>query len=146
MLMHFIINYRESDIDLYNKKFKDIVENIRDFVLLHYLTGKKDSKFWREFKPNLPNNLKYNLKKWKHRLPIQEDFPGNYQLFNEHNFVILLKELNLIDKNSIKKEYDSLSEVFKNYTNSQIKHHTDYYNDNSNTLGHKSFLQSFRYK
>ena len=25
------------------------MENIRDFVLLHYLTGKKNSKFWKEF-------------------------------------------------------------------------------------------------
>jgi tryptophan halogenase len=146
MLMHLVINYKETDIELYNTRFKFIVENIRDFVLLHYLTNKKDSKFWSEFKPNLPESLKTNLEKWKYRLPIQEDFPGSYQLFNQHNFAIILKELNLIETKSIKKEYDSLSNVFKDYTESMINDHKKYYSDTSNTLGHKSFLQSFRYK
>tara|TARA_R100001369_G_scaffold2032_2_gene6431 strand:- start:138 stop:653 length:516 start_codon:yes stop_codon:yes gene_type:complete len=145
MLIHFIINYKETDIELYNTRFKCIIENIRDFVLLHYLTGKKDSKFWKEFKPNLPESLKKNLQKWKHRLPIEEDFPGGYQLFNQPNFAILLKELNLVDKKSIKKEYDSLSDDFKKYTKNRIKKYNEFYKD-TNTLGHKQFLQSFYYK
>ena len=146
MLMHFIINYKETDIELYNTRFNFIVENIRDFVLLHYLTGKKDSKFWSEFVPKLPDSLKTNLEKWKHRLPIQEDFPGSYQLFNPHNFVVILKELKLINTKSIKSEYNSLSKVYKDNTELLIKEYNNYYNDTSNTLGHKSFLQSFRYK
>lgn len=145
MLMHFIINYKQTDIDLYNTRFKFMVENIRDFVLLHYLTGKKDSKFWKEFKPNLPLSLKLNLKKWKHRLPIREDFPGGYHLFNENNFVIILKELNLLDKKSIRKEYNSLSKIFRDYTESKVRDHINFYKD-TNTLGHKQFLQSFYYK
>jgi hypothetical protein len=145
MLMHFIINYKETDIELYNTRFKFIVENIRDFVLLHYLTGKKDSKFWKEFKPNLPESLKKNLQKWKHRLPIKEDFPGSYQLFNEHNFVILLKELNLMNKKLIKKEYNSLSKDCKEHTENQINQYNQYYKDTSNILGHKEFLQTFSF-
>lgn len=145
MLMHLIINYKETDVELYNTRFKFIVENIRDFVLLHYLTNKKDSKFWKEFKPNLPLSLKINLEKWKYRLPIEEDFPGGYQLFNGNNFAILLKELNLVDKKSIKKEYNSLSKDFKDYTEQKIRDYNKFYSD-TNTLGHKQFLQSFHYK
>jgi len=145
MLMHFIINYKDTDIELYNTRFKFIVENIRDFVLLHYLTDKKDSKFWKEFKPNLPESLKKNLQKWKHRLPIREDFPGGYQLFNENNFAILLKELNLIDKKSIKKEYDSLSKDFKDYIEHKIKEYNEFYS-NTNTINHKEYIQSFYYE
>ncbi|HAT65469.1 MAG TPA: hypothetical protein DCS66_12855, partial [Flavobacteriaceae bacterium] len=51
LLMHLIINYSTPDINLYNKKFIEIVENIRDFVLLHYLCKKNDSPFWKNFKP-----------------------------------------------------------------------------------------------
>tara|TARA_A100001011_G_scaffold68776_1_gene70174 strand:+ start:1323 stop:2750 length:1428 start_codon:yes stop_codon:yes gene_type:complete len=142
MLMHLIINYKETDVELYNTRFKFIVENIRDFVLLHYLTNKKNSKFWKEFKPNLPSSLKINLKKWKNRLPIKEDFSSGYQLFNENNFAVILKELNLVDKKSIKKEYDSLSKVFKDYTEQKVKDYNKFYSD-TNTLGHKQFLQSF---
>ena len=145
MLIHLIINYKETDIELYNTRFKCIVENIRDFVLIHYLTNKKDSRFWREFKPNLSLSLKINLEKWKHRLPIKEDFPGGYHLFSENNFAILLKELNLVDKKSIKKEYNSLSKDFIDYTEQKIRDYNNFYSD-TNTLGHKQFLQLFYYK
>ena len=40
ILMHMIINYGEEDIKLYNNKFKILVENIKIFVLLHYLIKK----------------------------------------------------------------------------------------------------------
>ena len=141
LLMHFIINYQETDIELYNTRFKNIVENTRDFVLLHYLTGKKDSKFWKEFKPDLPESLSKNLKKWKHRLPIQEDFSSVYNLFGPHNFAILLKELNLVDKKSIKKEYDMLSDPIKFEVDRQVSSMIDHDNNNRDIKGHKGFLK-----
>ena len=83
LLTHLLPNYTKEDVDLYNKKFKKIVENIRDFIVMHYLVKKKDSKFWKELKLVLPETLKNNLNKWKHRLPIAEDFAGNYLLFSK---------------------------------------------------------------
>jgi tryptophan halogenase len=141
ILMHMIINYGEEDIKLYNNKFKILVENIRDFVLLHYLTGKKNSKFWKQFKPNLPISLKNNLKKWKHRLPIKEDFNSEYVLFKPENFSIILKELNLVDKKSIKKELNNLSKPFKDYLNDTIKKQIDW-DKNAIKSGHKQYLTS----
>jgi len=142
VLMHLIINYKETDIELYNKKFNLIVENIRDFVLLHYITNKNDSKFWSEYQRVLPKTLENNLQKWKHRLPIKEDFPGFYLLFNESNFIILLKELNLIDRESIKKEFNALSDTYKIYVNETL----DNFQKKINTekvISHKMFLHSF---
>ena len=144
LLMHLLINYRQTDIDLYNLKFKDIVENIRDFVLLHYKVNKKDSKFWKDLKLNLPKSLSDNLNKWKHRLPLQEDFLGGYRLFNAPNFTVLLKELNLIDKNLIKKEYEMLSEVYKTYIKNNIQNHINNTYYNKNLIGHKEYLNFIR--
>ena len=140
LLMHLLINYKATDIELYNIGFKSIVENIRDFVLLHYLTGKKDSRFWKEFKPKLPETLSKNLNKWRHRLPIKEDFPSGYCLFYESNFIILLKELNLIDKKLIKKEYDMLCEEAKNDVEVRVKKHIDDGNNHINFKKHKALL------
>ncbi len=140
ILMHILINYTEKDIQLYNKRFKAIVENIRDFVLLHYMTGKKDSKFWKQYKPNLPLSLKENLKTWHKRLPMKEDFDGEYNLFKPENFSVVLKELNLFDKKSIKKEFNSLSQLYRDYVYKEVDRQTTW-NNSVETISHKKYLQ-----
>jgi len=142
LLIHLLINYKQSDIDLYNEKFKYIVENTRDFVLLHYKVNKKTSKFWKNLKLNLPKTLSNNLKKWNHRLPIQEDFMGNYQLFNAANFTIVLKELNLINKKLIKKEYETLSDNYKKYINNYMKERIEGKFLSKNLISHKEYLKN----
>lgn len=142
LLMHLLINYKESDIQLYNETFKNIVENIRDFVVLHYMVDKNNSKFWKELKLNLPESLLNNLKKWKHRLPIAEDFKTRYVLFKESNFSIILKELNLIDKESLKKEYDMLNDLIKNDIQIRINNLINF-QKNSHLISHKKFLMLY---
>lgn len=141
--MHLIINYDQKDVDLYNKKFKEIVENIRDFVLLHYLIDKKDSKFWSDFKPFLPTTLQDNLHKWSNRLPIDEDFSNNYVLFNADNFSVILNELNLLDKNKLKSEYNLLNSSLKKHVEEVIDNFTKH-NKTINLLGHKCYLNSIK--
>ena len=143
-LIHFLINYKQTDIDLYNERFKEVVENIRDFVVLHYMVNKKDSKFWKELKLKLPSTLENKLKKWKHRIPIREDFAGGYKLFGSHSFTVLLKELNLIDKKLIKKEYEMLSEKYKNYTKKNMTDHINYTYHNKNVISHKESLKNIK--
>ena len=105
LLSHFLINYTDKDIELYNDKFNIIMENVRDFIVLHYLKS--------NFKFDIPESLKNNLKKWKYRLPVKEDFGSNYVIFREDNFTILLKELGIFDIESLKREYYSLNELYR---------------------------------
>ena len=107
LLMHLINNYSEKDIQLYNRRYSSIMENIRDFVALHYIVKRKDTPFWKS-KKQIPETLKHNLQKWKTRLPMKEDFDGQYLLFFEGNFNIILKELGLFDIKSIKKQHQDL--------------------------------------
>ena len=148
LLTHLLPNYTKEDVDLYNKKFKKIVENIRDFIVMHYLVKKKDSKFWKELKLVLPETLKNNLNKWKHRLPIAEDFAGNYLLFSNLNITCLLKELNLYNKNYIKNQYNSLSKEFKDYTERNMKAAIQYYTtiNAPHYISHKEYLQKIKNK
>lgn len=142
LLMHFLINYNESDIQLYNNTFKDIVENTRDFVLLHYMVDKNNSKFWKELKLNIPESLSNNLKKWRYRLPIAEDFKTDYALFKESNFTVLLKELNLFDKEFLRKEYEMLNDFIKNDIVNKVNN-SIYYHENSVLISHKKFLMLY---
>tara|TARA_R100000697_G_scaffold90892_1_gene102801 strand:+ start:229 stop:1641 length:1413 start_codon:yes stop_codon:yes gene_type:complete len=136
ILMHCLPNY-ESSIDFYNDKFKNIIENIRDFVVLHYLVKINKGKFWKR-KVNLPPSLEKNLKKWAHRLPITEDFHTKYSLFQEHNFAIILKELNLVDKDLITKEFDCLSNNLKEHIKLKV---LNLAKKRYQTMGHKEGLQ-----
>ena len=55
LAMHYMTHCNQEDIDFYNDKYQKIMENIRDFVVLHYLVDKKTSRFWKELK-NLQEN------------------------------------------------------------------------------------------
>jgi tryptophan halogenase len=147
--MHTLINYKQTDIDQYNTKVGHIVENIRDFVLLHYIVKRNDSKFWKELKVNLPDSLKHNLDKWSDRMPIKEDFKTDYVLFNAQNFAVLLKELELANIDSLKREYDMLVEHNKNIVKKEVELHiktfkTDPINRQCPIMGHKQYLRELR--
>jgi tryptophan halogenase len=146
LLMHKLQNYDENVIKDYNKSFENITENIRDFIVLHYLTKRNDTEFWKNILHlEIPESLKYNLEKWKTKLPISEDFVGNsnYSMFSAHNFIVVMANLNLFDNNAILQEYNSL--------NDQVKHMAEHtissiiIDENTKKLiEHKKILQIIR--
>ena len=112
LLMHKLQNYDENVIKDYNKSFEAITENIRDFIVLHYLTKRDDTEFWKNIlRLEIPESLKYNLEKWKTKLPIREDFKedSGYAMFSSSNFIVVMAGLDLFDNDAILKEYESLS-------------------------------------
>ena len=123
LLMHLLENYEQIEIDDYNKKINSIMENTRDFVFVHYMVKRKDTEFWKKVtKLNPPKSLKDNLKRWKKRLPINEDFNDTeYHLFFEQNWASVLWGLDLFDKNKIKQEYGSFEEEWKNHIKNEVQ-------------------------
>ena len=145
LAMHYMTHINQNDIDFYNYKYQKIVENIRDFVILHYLVNKKTSKFWKELKKRMkiPETLKTNLEKWKNRIPIQEDFAGNYLLFYPYNFTILLKELGVFNKEKIKEEFETcLSKEDQIHAAKTIAENYKYWKGDVTKLDQKTFLEN----
>lgn len=142
LLMHRLANYNEKSIKLYNKSFTDLVNNIRDFIVLHYISDRKDTKFWKDMSNNeIPDSLKETLDVWKHRLPIHEDFNNlsDYIMFQDSNFILVMSGQNLFDINSIKKEFLQKPEYIINNSNLIIKN--EFIADNNvKTIGHKNFI------
>ena len=146
LLMHRLENYNEKIIDSYNKSIQDIFENIRDFVVLHYVTKKQNTEFWKECASiKLPDSLQDRLDIWKYKLPIQEDFNNlsDYILYNEQNFTLVMHGLDLFDRNSIKKEYDSCSAAMKDEVE-QIILNRQYNETNTKYMSHKDFIKTIR--
>jgi tryptophan halogenase len=138
LLIHYLSNYTKEDIEQYNLKCNDIFDNVRDFVLIHYLVKKSSSKFWKELKIKIPESLKNKLEMWKNRLPLGEDFDKNYLLFNQQNFILVLHGIGFFNKSKIKQEYDlsndMLKELSNNIFNEKIK------KDEFEGLPHKEYL------
>jgi hypothetical protein len=146
LLMHRILNYNDKTIKNYNDTFTNIMNNIRDFIVLHYIVDKNNSKFWQDIKKiDLPDSLKSNLEKWTHSMPIAEDFKdaSHYNLFWGNNFTLILDGLNLFNLKSISKEYESLSPSIKNIADNTIKNN-DFNQSNLKLVGHKQFIYFMR--
>jgi tryptophan halogenase len=123
LLMQKLTNYDDISIKDYNKSVNSITENIRDFIVLHYITNKTNTEFWKDIKSlELPNSLKSKLERWRHRLPVSEDFNNmsDYLLFTPANFIVVMEGLDLFDRNSIRAEYNILNTAIKETANNII--------------------------
>jgi tryptophan halogenase len=111
MLSLRLVNYNQIIIDKYNSTFTDIVHNIRDFILLHFVCPRRDTEFWKKLADvKLPESLKNNLKVWQHKLPIEDDFPGSGRqlLFRASHFLLVLHGLKMFNIDSITTEFNSI--------------------------------------
>lgn len=117
-ITHFIENYFKKDMpfkcnllqEQYNSEMTQMWDNIRDFIVYHYITPRKDTKFWIEstkqerFSPRLKNMLEM----WKHRMPREVDYindKGNnfYNIGNTLYYQIAIG-MNLLNPKIAKKE------------------------------------------
>jgi hypothetical protein len=109
------------------------------------MVKKNNSQFWKDIKKlSIPESLEKNLEKWKHRLPIREDFTDtNYFLFYESNFTSVLYGLNMFDSNNIKKEYENYSLNIKNFVKTAISEDNNLY-EVKEKINHKEYLNYIR--
>jgi hypothetical protein len=68
LLKHYLSNVKnlnQESINSYNEVVKENNDNILSFLYLHYLTKRKDSLFWKNFRKNtvVPDKLKPILNK-----------------------------------------------------------------------------------
>ena len=122
------------------------MENIRDFIVLHYITKKNNSKFWSDIQNvELPESLKNNLEVWQNKMPIGEDFKNQsgYSMFWADNFILIMHGLKMFNVNSIKKEYDSLSENAKFLAEQTISNEL-LKDQQINLISHKEYIRITR--
>jgi hypothetical protein len=146
LLMHKLTNYDEKTISNYNDTFHNIMENIRDFIVLHYITDKDNTEFWKNNKTaEIPDSLKTRLDRWKHHLPIYEDFnkDSDYKLFGPANFILVMEGLNLFDRESIKIEYNQLNKYHRDAADTALLNLSNH-DKNLETITHKQLLWLIR--
>lgn len=85
--------------NVFNENSKDIVENIFDFVQLHYISRRNDTDFWKSVGDILLTpGLEEKLELYKLKMPSISDFSNRQVLFKEANWILVMHGLGLIDK------------------------------------------------
>jgi tryptophan 7-halogenase len=139
--MFLFTNYgfskEQKIIDKYNNSVMDIMNNIKEFVLIHYLNYKGI---------NLPTELKHKLEVWKKRPPIDEDFQGTqYFLFHASNFISVLYGMDFWRADEIKNFLNIFNKQTKDFVcKIQNNLHIQYLNNKDNYMSHKQWLSSIR--
>jgi hypothetical protein len=145
LLAESIINYNDKVIDRYNSSVIDILDNIRDFICLHYLTDREDSDFWKDQKSAaVPERLKDQLEIWKRKMPSKNDFSdlSDKILFSQLHYTLILYGLGKFDIDSIRHEYETM---FNNDKKEEIdKIISDYRTLQYSTISHKNMLTVLR--
>jgi flavin-dependent dehydrogenase len=145
LLAQRIVNYNQESIDRYNAEVGAIMDNIRDFIALHYITDRRDTPFWQEVATTpLPESLEKNLRMWKTRMPTTDDMTSYTRkvLFNEYNYAIVMHGLGLFDNAKILQQYEMMPEGAKQHVESSIQHKLNF--DRTKTIPHKLMLQLLR--
>jgi tryptophan 7-halogenase len=112
----------------YNQDMKIISENIIDFIQLHYITQRKDSKFWQWCKNEmvLTDFNKQYLDTFKESFPNIHYFNFPLQLFSYLNFAQVMHGLRLFNIEKIKKMYDTHFSHYTDASNRIIKENNEY--------------------
>jgi tryptophan halogenase len=95
----------KKTIDAFNKKHYNETKNVLSFIYLHYVTDKKNTKFWKNFTKNnkMPEDIEYILEVSKERpLDTELDSVSLGSMFPISSFYYVLLGNNIITKNILK--------------------------------------------
>jgi tryptophan halogenase len=144
MFMNNVSNYNDAIVNNYNKTYAKILDNVRDFIVLHYLCDRNDTEFWKKCKTTIPESLKTKLKMYKVRLPLIEDFleDSSFAIFNSDHYILVMYGLGLFDTKTIKEEYDQYKHLH-HLMDDAVKQQREY-ERSCDKYSHKEYLNTIR--
>jgi len=90
----------QSARDDFNKYFRNISNQVIDFIYFHYMTDRDDTEFWKKFTyENAPDSLKNTLDLWDVRLPKVSDSWG--KIWGIESWLSVASGLNKINQGLI---------------------------------------------
>jgi len=109
----------------YNDNLSKSFDNIIDYLQLHYLTKRNDSKFWKDKPFTLTDFNKNTLERFSHGVFLMDELQGENIMFKVPHFYQIYSGLELLNKKTIGYYYQNfpkkLLEIFKNYTKNHPK-------------------------
>lgn len=138
-----------GSISIYNKRTRKLYDDIKDFLVLHYMGGRKDSEFWKYINSGVTQTefVKELLAMIKHRTPTVNDFPHYQGSAGWPLYSYVMEGINLLDKTKAGKEIDfDLKEgnLYELTQDSFYHQNNIWRNEDQYTYSYKEFIDYFR--
>ena len=103
-----VINPSDFDRQIFNQAHLKDMEDVRDFLYLHYITDKSNTKFWSEFLNNkkTPDFIENILEIIKYRPPYEHELMGDGRMYWDSYYPIIFGN-NIINKEAFKTYYEN---------------------------------------
>lgn len=101
----------------YNRSMGEILDNVLEFIMMHYLTSNRPEPFWQAARNDVtvPPRLEENLTLWRHLLPAITDVKGLH-LFSSWSFLCVLYAKGYFEGQSFPIEGSLDREDWRDYT------------------------------
>jgi tryptophan halogenase len=136
----------DEDRDAYNAFAARQVDDFRDFINLHYVSGRRDTPFWRHVAANcIGAETRERLQKWKTKMPDYSDFvplPGRFAHVEQQLHYPVLDGLGLLDRDVARAWMDARPQLKKQAREAADSLTAEYRKAAPRTLGHREFLMS----
>lgn len=119
----------QSSKDLYNKDMGKIYDDIKDFIVLHYLGERTDTEFWRYCSSGaiMTDRVKEILEIASHRMLTEEDIPNPYNHLSYRAWNHVLAGLGKFTKEVAQKSItDGMAERYELWKKETINKLQDY--------------------
>ena len=135
--------FNKNVSERFNKQMDDIFNNVIDYLQLHYLGNRNDTKFWKDKPFTITDFNKENLPLFKRGIFSNTEFKNNF-MFKVANFYQVAAGLNLIDKNLL---YESLNLNRLTYNNANYNRAIEAVNSikNRTVMSHREYLNLASY-
>jgi len=138
-LFEFCTSYQNNPQG-YNEHISKVYDDMRDFLVVHYLNKRTDTDFWKQVNDgsNLTPGVERVLELCKTKVPKINDWESYYGSISSPLYNIILYNLGYIDKNIAREELQevnlfdtAMKEWLDDSTDmynicAQLKYHTDY--------------------
>lgn len=135
----------DAKADDYNKVVARQVDDFRDFIRLHYVSGRRDSTFWQDISETHPKAVTRWVEFCEKRVPQRSDFP-DFPLGLPHVgvelYLPILDGLGLLKRDAAKAMLADQPQLRATARTAQAKLVKEYRQASSRCIPHRAFLNS----
>ena len=97
-----------TDSKLYNTNISKLYDDMRDFLIVHYLNGRQDTEFWKYVNSgnNITSGVQRILDMCTHKIPKLNDWEAYYGSVSSPLYNVILNNLGYLDSTIAKKELE----------------------------------------